>query len=195
MPRVDWGIGALLLTIGVNAIVSRRVMRVARETHSAALEAEALHLRADLWSCSGVVAGLVLVGVTGEPRLDPVVAGVMTAAIACSALKLLRETLRPLVDERLPEEEEALIRAVLAAIPGVRDYHRLRSRRSGPHRFIDVHVLLDDALSFPAAHDLAEQVEAAIRRELENADVTVHPEPYERELRHQREAHGPAARR
>jgi ferrous-iron efflux pump FieF len=96
---------------------------------------------------------------------------------------------RPLVDERLPAEEEALVRTALNGEAGVRGYHKLRSRRAGSHRLIDVHVLMDDDLTFRAAHALAETVERRIRQALPNADVIVHAEPWEEEMEHQETHH------
>jgi len=190
--RVDWGIAALTTALGVNALVSRRLMRIARETGSQALEAEAAHLRSDMLSCAGVLLGLLLVWITGEPRLDPLIAAVMTGVVVYTALRLLRDTLRPLLDESLPLHEEAAVRAVLDGDERVQGYHRLRTRRAGAHRMIDVHVLLDDHLTFRAAHAMAEEVEDAIRATLPNADVIVHAEPFDEETRHQRERHGPS---
>jgi cation diffusion facilitator family transporter len=189
MPRVDWGIAALAISILVNWAVSTRLLRVSRETHSQALEAEALHLRGDLYSCAGVLAGLAAVGVTGIARLDPLIAAGMTVAVVGSALRVLRDSLRPLLDESLPPDEQARVLAVLEGDPRVLGFHRLRTRRAGSYRLVDLHLLLDDDLTFTAAHDLAEEVEARIRAALPNVDVIVHAEPYEAETRHQRERH------
>ncbi len=189
MPRVDWGVAALVIALVVNTLVSRRLMKVAAETGSQALEAEAAHLRTDMLACVGVLGGLLAVAITGEPRFDPAVAAVMTVVAALAAVSLLRETLRPLLDESLPEEEERQVRAVLEGDGRVLGYHRLRTRRAGARRLVDVHVLLDDDLSFAQAHAQAEEVEQAIRSVLPNADVIVHAEPYEAELQHQEEAH------
>lgn len=187
--RVDWGIAALALSAAVDAAVSARLRRVARETGSQALAAEAEHLRSDLFSCLGVLLGLAVVRLTGELRLDPLIAAAMTGVVVASALRLLRDSLRPLLDESLPPHEEAMVRHVLESHPQVRGYHRLRTRRAGRVRLMDVHVLLDDRLSFPEAHAAAEAVEREIRRALPNVDVIVHAEPYEEEMRHQAEWH------
>ncbi|MFN3650186.1 MAG: cation diffusion facilitator family transporter [Armatimonadota bacterium] len=189
LPRVDWGAGALTIAVVVNLVVSNRLFRVAQRTGSQALEAEALHLRGDMLSCVGVLAGLFLVWITQEPRLDPLIAAVMTVLIVVGAVRLLRESLRPLLDESLPAEEEEMVRAVLDEHPEVRGYHRLRTRRAGSHRLIDLHVLLDDDLTFRRAHELSEEIEEAIRACFPNADVIVHAEPYEEEQRHQEEVH------
>jgi cation diffusion facilitator family transporter len=189
MPRVDWGIAALLVAVAVNAVVSERLLQVSRDTGSQALQAEALHLRSDMVSCIGVLAGLVVVWATGEPRLDAIVAALVAVVVVVSALRLLRESLRPLLDERLPAPEEARLREVLEADPRVLGYHRLRSRQAGSYRLVDLHILLDDELTFSEAHAVSEEVEGALRSALPNSDVIVHAEPFEEEMQHQRERH------
>lgn len=192
MPRVDWGAAAIIVSIAVNLWVSSRIIRVAKQTHSQALRAEGVHLRGDLWSCVGVLGGLAATHIWQEPRLDPIFAAVMTIFAMVSAIHLLSETLRPLLDASLPGDEEGAIRAVLEADERIMGFHKLRTRQAGSARLADVHILLDDHLSFRAAHDIGEQIEDEIRRVLPNLDVMVHTEPYEEEMRHQNEAHGSA---
>jgi cation diffusion facilitator family transporter len=190
MPKVDVGIGALVFSAAVNFWVSTQVAKVARETRSTALQSEVVHLRGDLWSVGGVILGLALTALFREARLDPVCATLMSLFAAYSAVHLIRDTLRPLLDESLPLDEEEQIRAVLDADPRVLGYHRLRTRQAGSMRLADVHLLLADDLSFKEAHEISEDVEDAIRAVLPNLDVIVHAEPYEEEMRHQNEAHG-----
>ena len=190
MPAVDWGVVAILVSIGVNIAMSRRVARVARETESSALAAEAVHLRGDLWACAGVLLGLFATHIFREPRLDPLFAAIMTLFAGYAAVHLLRDTLRPLLDETLPNSEETCIRQVLNNDPRVLDFHKLRTRQAGAKRLADVHIMLDDNLTFRAAHQVSEEVEELIRAALPNTDVIVHFEPYEEETQHQRTAHG-----
>jgi cation diffusion facilitator family transporter len=189
MPRLDWGAAALSVAVVVNFFVSRRLSRLARETHSQAVEAVAAHLRSDMWACLGVLGGLGAVAITREPRLDPLIAAGTTVFVVMTALRLLRDTLRPLLDEKLPAEEEAIILRVLRDDPRVLDFHRLRTRQAGSQRLMDVHVLLSDHLTFRQAHAVSEEIEDAVRRALPNLDVIVHAEPFEEERRHQSEAH------
>ena len=190
MPVVDWGIAAIVVSMAVNIFMSRRMSRVARATDSSALAAEAVHLRGDLWACGGVLTGLLATHIFRNPRLDPLCAAIMTLFAAYAAIHLLRDTLRPLLDETLPRSEERRIRTVLESDARVLDYHKLRTRQAGAKRLADVHVMLDDDLSFRAAHQISEDIEAAIRAALPNTDVIVHFEPYEEEIQHQRAAHG-----
>lgn len=189
MPRVDWGIAAIAVSMVVNVLVSARIARVAKQTQSAALAAEAVHLRGDLWTCSGVLLGLCATAIWKDPRLDPIFAAVMSLFAAYSAIELLRDTMRPLLDARLPVGEEQQIRHVLEQDERVLDFHRLRTRQAGSFKFADIHVMLDDNLTFCQAHQISEEIEDAIRAALPNLDVVVHIEPFEEESRHQREAH------
>ena len=189
MPAVDWGIAAIGISMAVNIWVSRHMSKVARATDSSALAAEAVHLRGDLWACAGVLIGLVATHVFNDARLDPLCAAIMTLFAGYAALHLLRDTLRPLLDETLPGAEEQCLREVLLRDPRVLDFHKLRTRQAGARRLADVHIMLDDDLTFRAAHAISEEVEEAIRAALPNTDVIVHFEPYEEESRHQREAH------
>ncbi len=189
MPVVDWGIAAIGVSIAVNIWMSRHMSRVAKQTDSAALAAEAVHLRGDLWACAGVMTGLVATHVFQNPRLDPLFAAIMTLFAAYAAIHLLRDTLRPLLDETLPGAEEACIREVLTRDRRVLDFHKLRTRQAGAKRLADVHIMLDDDLTFREAHAVSEEVEEAIRAALPNTDVIVHFEPFEEELEHQRKAH------
>ena len=113
MPVVDWGIAAILVSIAINIAMSRHMSRVARATDSSALAAEAVHLRGDLWACAGVLLGLVSTHVFRDAHLDPLCAAIMTLFAAYAAIHLLRDTLRPLLDETLPGAEESCIRQVL----------------------------------------------------------------------------------
>ncbi len=190
MPHVDIGLIALAVSAGVNIAVGARVARVARDTRSMALHGEVVHLRGDLWAVCGVMVGLLATHAFNEPRFDPFFAAVMTVFSLHSALILIRDTLRPLLDERLPFEEEAQIRAALDGDARVLGFHRLRTRQAGSHRYADVHVMLSDELTFREAHAVSEDIEDALRAALPNMDVIVHAEPFEEESLHQREVHG-----
>lgn len=189
MPRVDWGIAAIMLSGAINLAVSARVAHIAKKHNSTALAAEAVHLRGDLWSCVGILLGLVATHIFQEPRLDPVFAAGMTLFAVANAIHLLRDIIRPLVDESLPDGEETCIREVLLRDPRVLGFHKLRTRQAGSQKLADVHILLDDDLSFRDAHRIGEEVEEALRAALPNLDIMVHAEPFYEEIAHQRERH------
>ncbi len=190
MPDVDRGIAAMGVAIVVDLAVSSRILRVTRETPSVALEAEAQHLRADMYACAGVLLGLVAVRLTGWARLDPIIAALLAVVVIVIAARLMRASLRPLLDQSLPAEEEALLRRALDADDRIMGYHRLRTRQAGTQRHVDVHIMLEDSLPLREAHAIGEETERALRKTLPNLDVVVHVEPYAEELSHQAAQHG-----
>jgi cation diffusion facilitator family transporter len=190
MPDVDWGIAAMGVALVVDLAVSSHIQRVARRTDSLALEAEAQHLRSDMYACAGVLLGLVAVRVTGWAPLDPIIAALLALVVILTAIRLMAASLRPLLDQSLPTEEEAQIRQTLDADDRVKGYHKLRTRQAGAQRHVDVHIMLEDGLTLSEAHAIGEEIERAIRKTLRNLDVVVHVEPYEEELSHQAIQHG-----
>ena len=177
------GIAVIVVSMVVNIVVSRVIGRRARETGSVALEADALHLSADVASSAAVLLGLVLVAFTHAQWIDPAVALVVAVAVAIAGLRILLRSSRSLLDEALPEEELEEIRSTireLGAERGVVGFHKLRARRAGARRYVDVHVQFDSGTSLEAAHRTAHELTNAIRDQLVGADILVHVEPRDR---------------
>jgi cation diffusion facilitator family transporter len=177
------GIAVIVVSMVVNIVVSRVIGRRARETGSVALEADALHLSADVASSAAVLLGLVLVAFTHAQWIDPAVALVVAVAVAIAGMRILLRSSRSLLDEALPEEELEEIRSTireLGAERGVVGFHKLRARRAGARRYVDVHVQFDAGTSLEAAHKTAHELTNAIRDQLTGADILVHVEPRDR---------------
>ncbi|MGQ9525095.1 MAG: cation diffusion facilitator family transporter [Armatimonadota bacterium] len=189
VERIGWGIMLMLASIGVNWVVSARLLHVAKETESLALRADAANLRADIYAAVAVLIGLGLVRITGNPIFDPLVALGVSAAVIYMTVGLVRHAFDTLVDAGLPPHEIQRLEAVLHSDPRVLGFHKLRSRRAGSKRIIDLHIQVADSLSLSDAHRLTEEVESRLRKELPNSDVLVHTEPHDEEMRHQAEAH------
>lgn len=187
-PReLGWGIVVMAVSAVINTLVARRLFAVARREDSLALRADAQHLSVDVWTSLGVVGGLGLVRLTGWPSWDPIVALAIAAMIAGTAYRLTREALAPLLDSVLPEAEVRAVEEVMRADRRVLGFHKLRTRKSGSHRHIDVHIQVDDDLTLREAHTLTEELEDRVRDALPNAHVMIHTEPYEEERRHHEE--------
>ncbi|MFN8175334.1 MAG: cation diffusion facilitator family transporter [Solirubrobacteraceae bacterium] len=182
LEQVPLGIAVIALSIVVNLAVSARIARVARATGSPALEGDAAHLGADALTSGGVLAGLVLVQITGWTWVDPVVAIAVAAAIVVSGVRILDRSSRVLVDEALPAAEMDAIRETLLSFGprGVVGYHELRTRRAGARRHVDLHVQFRRGTTLEDAHAVAHELQDAIRARLEEADVLIHLEPEDR---------------
>jgi cation diffusion facilitator family transporter len=173
------GIGVIAFSVLANVVVSTVLARRARETDSPALEGDAAHLRTDAATSAAVLVGLIVVELTGAAWLDPVIALVVAGAIVYAGITLLMRASRVLVDEALPPEELDAVREAIEAFGprGVRGYHKLRARRAGSRRYVDLHVQFAGGTTLEAAHATAHQLQDAIRERLRGADVLIHLEP------------------
>lgn len=169
----------------VNFLVSRRLLKVGKETDSPALVADGHHLGTDVITSAGVFGGLVLVTITHQYWIDSATAIAVAVFIFMIGIRIGKEAFETLTDAALPQAEEDQIRATLDADRRVLSYHKLRTRKAGSHRHVDVHILIDDSLSFVAAHRIAEEVEEELRSSLPNLHPIIHAEPYQDEKRRQ----------
>lgn len=180
VASVDFGLLVMGISAAANTLVSRRLMKVARETESIALEADALHLSTDVLTSLGVFAGLILIRLTGLSILDPIVAIVVALIIIKAAWELTKTSFLDLMDRTLPLEEQELIMSILREhYPEVVTFHKVRTRRAGPERHIDMHVIVSPTTTVEAAHELSDHLEEHIESKLPNSHIVVHMEPCE----------------
>ncbi|MBS2037400.1 cation transporter [bacterium] len=189
-PPLYLAMGVMAVSVVVNFFISRYLRRVGRETDSLALLADAEHLNVDVVTAAGVLVGLGLAQLTGKNWLDPAAALGVALLIFKTAWELSVEALQPLMDARLPLEEEDLVRRVLNNDSRVLGYHKLRTRKAGSQRHVDVHVQLDDEITLLEAHQTSEDLEDEIRKLLPMLLINIHVEPYLAEMQHQLEVHG-----
>lgn len=189
LEYLEAGVGVMALSVGVNSLVSRRLLSVARRTESIALEADALHLRTDVWTSLGVLGSLGIIYVSdllvADPQanmrfhaLDPVVALLVAAFIVRAAWSLLGRSLEGLLDRPLPEDEDRIIREILGSQEEeFLEFHELRHRKSGPERHIDLHLVVSPGATVGQVHALCDKIEALIQARLPRAKVLIHAEP------------------
>lgn len=181
-PLEQVGVGLVVSFIAsvINLLTARVLLAAGREHRSITLEADAHHLMTDVWTSAGVIAGVGAVALTGWLWLDPVLALAVAANIVWTGWQLLRRSASGLMDEEIPDDQQA---AVVAALDAYRergiDYHALRTRQAGARSFVTVHVLVPGAWTVQRGHDLLEEVEADIRRAVPHASVLTHLEPLE----------------
>ncbi len=181
-PRVDLGLGVMALSVGANFVVSRLLFKVARETDSVALEADAYHLTTDILTSLGVFVGLVAVRVTGLAWLDPAAALVVAAMIIKAAWDITRRSFVDLLDRSLPDTERQLINQVLKEHNSrVVGFHQVRTRKAGGDRHIDLHLVVNGENSVSEAHDLCDHLERDLHHTLGSCSLSIHVEPCSRE--------------
>jgi cation diffusion facilitator family transporter len=183
-PIKQTGIGIIVMSISTVAsiLISRHLRRVARETDSSALEADSLHFAMDVYTNLALLIGLILISRFNLPWLDPVMSFLVAIYILVESLKLLRQAMRDILDEQLPEtirlEIETLIDDHKHDLFG---YHNLRTRRAGSQKLIDFHLTVCKHLSVEEAHDITDYIEKKIGEQIIGADVTIHVEPCRRQ--------------
>lgn len=178
LQNVGLGVTISAIAVVLNGGLAWQLFRVAARERSAALAANARHLMTDVYTSLGVIVAVLLVGVTGWAVLDPLVALLVAVNIVRVGVAVMRRSISELLDERLPDEEEAVILRVLKSSPAILGFHRLRTRRSGRARFAEVDVFVDPSLSVAAAHALVGKVEDEIHQQLDDLTTTIHMEPY-----------------
>lgn len=175
---VNLGIYVTMAAIVINLAISRYALRVSRATDSLALEATAHDMLADAYSSGAVLVGLVLVRFTGLSMLDPIVALLVALLIFRTAYITMKRSLGGLMDARLPEAEETTIKSCLNEHSAqVVSFHKLRTRKAGDQRHIDLHLVTPRHVSVLEAHRVCDHLETDIAQRLPNANVTIHIEP------------------
>jgi cation diffusion facilitator family transporter len=182
-----WAFLVMAISIVIDVGRSRVLGRVARETNSQALAADALHFRTDIWSSAVVIAGLAIIklgelagwgGNVWLSRADAFAALGVSGIVLFVTWQLARETVDALLD-RAPGETANLITAAVEAVPGVVDCRQVRVRHAGNTVFADVVIAVARTATFGEAHAITEAVEDAVRQVLSDpaTDVIVHMEP------------------
>lgn len=187
LEELGWGILVMLLSSVANMIVSARLFRVARDTDSLALEADAWHLRTDVYTSAGVLLGLAIIWIGGAAFpgvrlqwLDPIAAIAVALLIVKAAWDLTAKAVSGLLDTRLDPEDLAWIRQYIATLqPQVRGVHHLRTRKSGATRFVDLHLVVECQMPLVEAHALNDAIAAAMRERFPDVRVLIHTEPCE----------------
>lgn len=173
------GIAVMAISTIANLAVSGVLSRRAKALESPALEGDAAHLRTDAFTSAGVLFGLLLVKVTGNSAFDSITALAVAVAIVVAGIRIIRRSSGVLIDEALPDAEmERVERAIASArTPEVAGYHKLRGRRAGSRRHVDLHVQYRSGTSLELAHELAHRMRDSIEAEIPNCEVLIHVEP------------------
>lgn len=182
LQRLDLGLAIVFATGVVNAVLGASLLAIGRRTHSIALIADGQHVLSDFWTSLGVVAGLLLVRMTGLTWLDPLVAIAVGFNLALTGLRLVRQAGGGLLDE----EDPALIRRLLEAFertahPGIIRLHHLRAMRSGRWAHIDAHLVVPEYWTVEHAHDVVHRFGRGLTSSVRvEGEIVFHTDPCRR---------------
>ncbi|MBL8472536.1 MAG: cation transporter [Rhodocyclaceae bacterium] len=178
LEKLGLGLAFSVLSTLVNFVVARQLARAAERFNSISLHADSRHLMTDVWTSVGVVAGVLLVGLTDWLWLDPLIAMAVALHIVKEAAVLIRASAQGLMDSALDDEALAGIQTVLEDFrgQGLR-WHNLRTRRAGAQNFVYLDLLVPPHWNVVQAHDMADAVERRIAQRLPHTQVMTHVEP------------------
>ncbi|KPG81743.1 ferrous-iron efflux pump FieF [Pseudomonas sp. EB276 TE3739] len=171
-------IGVIVFSLLLTAALLMLQHRVIKQTGSNAVRADSLHYRSDLLLNGSILIALVLAGM-GFAQLDAWFGLGIAAYIFWSAIQIARESFSVLMDEELPTDVSQHMLELACSVPGVLGAHDLRTRISGNHWFVQLHLELPGELTLSVAHGISDQAAAAIHRAYPKAEVLVHADPQE----------------
>jgi len=178
-PIEHGGIGLIIMAVSIVVTLALVIAQkiVVRRTGSIAIGADSMHYISDLLTNVGVVVGIVLATNFAILIADPIMGILIALVIAYSAWHVFRQSYDQLMDRELPDADRERIKAIVLHNPTVQNMHDLRTRSAGTRSFIQLHIELDPAVSLRRAHDVSDEVEAAIRADFPNAEIIIHQDP------------------
>ena len=173
----EYGVYVSLFAIVVTFALVRFQKHVVKKTGSQAIAADSLHYQSDLYMNAAIMLALGL-SWFGMTQADSVFAVAIGVYILYSAFKMVQEAIQTLLDRKLPDEELKAIRECCVKVEGVLGVHQLRTRMSGPTRFIQLHLELEDNIRLIEAHRISDEVEDKLLELYPHSDVLIHQDPY-----------------
>ncbi len=168
----------MAVAAGFYYVISLYLMRIARESGSPAIFAEAMHLRTHIYITGGLALGLLIGSVGDWPIVDTLLSLGVAVCLLGIAWQVLRQVWDQMMDVSLPRDQVERLSALIEPF-GHRfvEVHGIRTRQAGVERHVEMHLVMDPDTSVQTAHDLAHEIEEAIVVEWPSAHVTVHIEP------------------
>ncbi len=170
-----WSFTVILVAIVVDFSRSRALYKAAREFHSQALEADALHFSSDIFSSAVVLIGLICYSF--DIKVADSIASMIVAVIVLGvSWRLGQRSVSVLVD-RAPEGVSQKIEELLEVYDDVEKVEQIRVRSAGPDIIVEMTLESNPTLSFEASHDLSDRIERDIQEAIPRSHVHVHMEP------------------
>jgi len=168
---------SLIITIALVLYLNK----VARQTNSMVIKADALHYKTDVYTNIAVLVSLVLVNFTGIELIDVIVGGGISIFIIYSAYELIQEGVLVLLDRSVDEEIVEGIIEIIKSEEKVNTHHLLKTRDAGSQTFVEVHLVFDCIITLMDAHRVTDRIEDKIKMLDSNRNwvINIHMDPYD----------------
>ncbi len=190
LESLNLGLALSVLASVLNGTLAWLMLQAARVHRSAALEGEAHHLFSDVWTTAGVLLGLLLVGLTGWPWLDPLLAAAVALQILYSGVRLVWRSTQGLMDKALDAAELERVQGVLTTFASPQTngdsvyFDHLVTRQAGRRHYMDVHMHLPADWTLAQAAALRAEVEHALGQAVEGLYISIQVLPHAVEPAH-----------
>ncbi|BAI81443.1 cation efflux protein [Deferribacter desulfuricans SSM1] len=175
---LNTGIYIMLLSLITTFFLVSYLTRVAKKTKSSIIEADALHYKVDILSNAGILVALIIIKFTNFQIIDPILSMLVAFYIIYSAIKLNIKVSMDLLDAEIPPEIKEDILNILKEFDEYHlDTHKIRTRKAGNKKFLDMHITLCRNLKLEDAHKITQLIENRLKENIEDLDVTIHMDP------------------
>lgn len=173
------GIMVMSVAVVMNFLVSSYIFKVAKTSDSISLYADGQHLRTDVYSSLGVLIGLLLIKITGNHALDPIIAILVAAFIFRTGHTITNKSWMNLLDHSLPEEDIKQIEQIINNYSGITKLkiHGIKARRLGPTKDINLTLQFKKDTTICECHKICDEIEQSIRKIYPNCSISIHAEP------------------
>ena len=165
----------MIFTMAVNIFVMAYESKKGKQLGSDFLVADAKHTKSDIFVSLSVIGSLIFTKL-GYYFVDTITGIIIVVLIGRIGYQIVKRASDVLVDTlRL---DTAAIENIVKRIDGVKGCHDIRNRGAEHFIYLDLHVLVDRAMSIERAHGIADRIEEEIKKEFPSVvDVVVHTEP------------------
>lgn len=177
--ETPFGLAVLVVTILVTLGLVAFQKHVIAQTNSTVIKADHLHFKGDLFLNLSVIVALVLSSQFGWLFIDPLCGFLIGGYIMYTSWRITKEAFHILIDRELPDEDRKKIKEIVMLHKDVQGLHDLKTRSSGPHRFIQLHLEMEGAMTLTKAHDIAVDVAKDLRAAFPQTEVIIHQDPHD----------------
>lgn len=178
---LDVSLIVMIISLCITILLVLYLNKVAKQTNSMVVKADALHYKTDVYSNIAVLVSLVLVHLTNYEIFDVIVGGGIALYIIYSSYELIKEGVLVLLDRAVEETLVEKIKEILLSEKETNAYHLLKTREAGHQTFVDVHLVFDCLITLMGAHKVADRIEDKIKQLDTQREwiITIHMDPYD----------------